>query len=241
MDFIQQLKEKETKLSECEFDYSHTCDFGATEGLDENCTGIVMEATVVYLEIKNLESLLKTGKRLAARVYKLYYNALQSVCHETGGRLNCYSSRGFLMIYPKDEYDINYVVDVAIKTADLLSIHLKDSIEKHSHNNFAIGIDSGNILGTKAFNEIHHDQMIWFGRTIEKAIALSHMSQRPFFVSISRSVFHSLDKSLTKTNKRIFGIKREVDVWTRMSYEFENTKKHLYQTNYHRSFVEEDQ
>lgn len=238
MSFIQQIKEKGAVLSECEFDYTRTSDFNVADKLDENCNGIVMEATVVYVEIRNIDTLLKTGKRLAARVYKLYYHALLGICQKTGGRLNCYSPCGFLMIYPKDEFDINYVVDIAMKTADLISIGLKDSLEKHNHNNFAIGIDSGNILGTKAFNEIHQGQMVWFGRTIEKAIAISHMSQRPFFVSISRTVFHSLDTSLTKTTKHILGIKKEVDVWTRTSYLFENVKKHLYQTNYHRSFEE---
>lgn len=238
MSFTQDIQEKVAALSEVEFDYTTTSDFSHAKTLDDDCNAIVMEATVIYLEIKNIEILLKTGKRLAARVYKLYYNALKRICQETGGHLNCYSPHGFLMIYPKSKYDMSYVVDVALKTADLISMGLKDSLEKHTHNNFAMGIDNGNILGTKTVNDIDNNQIAWFGQAIEKAIVISGLCQRPFYVGISGTVFHHLDESLTKTTKRILGIKKEVDMWTRVSYQFENVKKHMYQTNFHKSFNE---
>lgn len=239
MNFTQEIQEKAAILSEVEFNYTTTSDFGFTKNLDDDCNAIVVEATVIYFEIKNIDILLKTGKRLAARVYKLYYNALKRICQETGGHLNCYSPHGFLMIYPKSKYDMSYVVDVAMKTADLISVGLKDSLEKHTHNSFALGVDNGNILGTKTVNDLDNNQIAWFGNAIEKAIVISQLCQRPFFVGISGTVFHHLDESLQKTTKRILGIKKEVDMWTRVSYQFENVKKHMYQTNFHRSFTED--
>lgn len=239
MNFTQEIQEKAAALSEVEFDYTTTSDFTSAKNLNDDCNAIVMEATVIYLEIKNIDILLKTGKRLAARVYKLYYNALKRICQETGGHLNCYSPHGFLMIYPKSKYDMTYVVDVAMKTADLICVGLKDSLEKHAHNSFALGVDNGNILGTKTANDIDNNQIAWFGNAIEKAIVISKLCQRPFFVGISGTVFHHLDESLQKTTKRILGIKKEVDMWTRVSYQFENVKKHMYQTNFHRSFTED--
>lgn len=236
MSFTQEIQEKCSVLSEQEFDYTTTSDFNAASNLNDDCNAIVMEATVIYLEIKNINVLLKTGKRLTSRVYKLYYNALKRVCQETGGHLNCYSPHSFLLIYPKSKYDMTYVVDVALKTANLLSVQLKECIERHGHNNFSMGIDNGNILGTKTSNDIDNNQIAWFGNCIEKAVTISRLCQRPFFVGISGTVYHHLDESLKKTNKRILGIKREVDIWTRVSYLFENVKKHLYQTNFHRSF-----
>lgn len=238
MSLTQEILEKTTALSDVEFEYTTTSDFSLTQSLNDDCNAIVMEATVIYLEIKNIDVLLKTGKRLAARIYKFYYNALKRICQETGGHLNCYSPHGFLMIYPKSEYDMSYVVDVAMKTADLISVGVREPFEKHSHCNFAIGVDNGNVLGTKTFTENGENHIAWFGHTIEKAIVISHLCQRPFFVGISGTVFHHLDDSLKKTTKRILGIKKEVDIWTRVSYEFENVKKHLYQTNFHRSFEE---
>lgn len=238
MSLTQQILEKATALSDAEFDYTYTSDFSVTSNLDDDCNAIVMEATVIYVNIKNIDVLLKTGKRLAARIYKIYYNAIKQVCRETGGHFNAYSPHGFLMIYPKSEYDMSYVVDIAMKTADLISIGLQGPFEKHSHCNFSMGVDNGKILGTKTMNDNGECHIAWFGHTIEKAIVISQLGQRPFFVGISGTVFHHLDDSLKKTTKRILGIKKEVDMWTRVSYEFENIKKHLYQTNYHRSFDE---
>ena len=239
MSFIKDIFQKTTELSDAEFDYSITSDFNFIDSLNEDCTAIVMEATVVYFEIKNIPVLLKTGKRHAARVYKIYYNALHEICKHTGGFFNCYSPTSFLMIYPKEKFDLATVVNIAMKTADLISIGLREPIEKLCHNNFSIGVDHGNILGTKTLCNGKSNQIVWFGRTIEKAITISSLSQRPFFVGISSKVFHDLDESMTKTTKHILGIKKEVDVWTRMSYQFENVKKHLYQTNFHKSFEEE--
>ncbi len=230
------ISQKTNELSDVDFVYSTTSDFSYINTLDDGCSAIVLEATVVYFEFKNIQSLLKTGKRLAARVYKIYQHALQDVCRNTGGYFNCYSPTSFLMIYPKEKYDISYVVDVAIKTADLISVGLRDCIEKHTHNNFSMGIDFGNVLGTKTCCENKYTQTVWFGHAIEKAAVISGLCQRPFFVGVSGTVFHHLNEDLLKTTKRILGIKKSVDIWTRVSYQLDNVKHHLYQTNFHRSF-----
>ena len=239
MGILQSVTEKTKQLVEAEFDYTSSSDFDNLESLNQDCTGLVMEATVIYFEINNIDFMLKTGKRLAARGYKIIYHVLHEICEATGGHFNCYSPKSFLLIYPKEKFDETYVVDIAIKTANLLNINLREIIEKHTHLNFGIGIDDGNILGTKAIDENGYSHIAWFGHTIEKAITLCHLSQRPFFVSVSRSVYHHLDESLKTTTKSILGIKKEVSLWTRQSYQFDNVKKHLYQTNAQRSFNDE--
>lgn len=239
MDIIQNVAEKVNQLGEVEFDYTKTSDFNFMESLNHDCTGIVMDATVIYFEVKNIDFMLRTGKRLAARVYKIYYHILQEVCKATGGHFSCYSPKSFLLIYPKHQFDETFVVDTAIKIANLINIDLREPIEKLAHINFGIGVDSGGILGTKTLDENGYTHIAWFGRTIEKAITISSLSQRPFFVGISRSVHHNLDDSLKVTTKHVLGIKKEVDQWTRMSYQFENVKKQLFQTNAQRSFKDE--
>lgn len=239
MSFLQNVIEKTNQLAEVEFEYHKTKDFSSTELLNEDCTGILTDATVIYFEIKNIDFMLKTGKRLAARAYKIYYHTLQEICKATGGYFNCYSPKSFLLIYPKEKFDETYVVDTAIKTANLFNITLREAFEKLTHLNFAIGVDHGNILGTKAIDGNGFSHIAWFGKPIEKAITISQLSQRPFFVSITRSVHHQLDDSLKTTTKHILGIKKEVDLWTRMSYQFENVKKYLYQTNAIKTFNDE--
>lgn len=239
MDIFQKDTEKTNQLAETEFEYSKTSDFNFMESLNNDCTGIVMEATVIYLEIKNIDFMLRTGKRLAARTYKIYYHVLQEVCQATGGHFSCYSPNSFLLIYPKSMYDESFVVDTAIKTANLLNITLRETIEKLTHLNFGIGVDHGNVLGTKAFDGNGYPHIAWFGNPIEKAITIARLSQRPFFVSITRSVHHLLNDDLLTSTKNILGFKKEVDLWTRQSYQFDNVKKYLYQTNAIRTFNDE--
>lgn len=239
MGILQNVTEKINQLSEAEFEYASSCDFSKLESLDNNCTGLVMEANVIYFEINNIDFMLKTGKRLAARLYKMYYHILREICETTGGHFNCYSPNSFLLIYPQEKFDETHVVSIAVKTANLLNVALRETFEKHTHINFGIGVDHGNILGTKAIDENGYSHIAWFGHTIEKAITISHLSQRPFLVSISGSVYHHLDESLKTATKHILGIKKEVNLWTRMSYQFDNVKKHLYQTNAQISFEDE--
>ena len=222
-----------------DFSYTLTNDFSGIKELDVDCSGIVMDATVLYVTIKNTSFLLKTGKRLTARVYKFYYHTLKEICEETGGYLNCYSPDSFLLIYPKEQNDVADVVDIAIKTADLISTGLKDLIEPHGPVNFGIGIDKGNILGTKVRDSSGNDQILWYGTSINKAVAISHECNKPYYVGISGTVFQHLDEDHRYVTKRILGIKKRTELWTTVSYQFENVKKHLYQTNFHKSFEEE--
>lgn len=238
MSIKQTVIDKATALTNAEFSYSVTARFEELNDLDHDCSGIVMDATILYLEIKNLSFLLKTGKRLAARIYKLYYHTLNEICKETKGFLNCYAPNAFLMIYPKEQHEVADVVDIALKTADLISNGLKDIAELYGHINFSIGVDRGNILGTKTQSDLGSEHISWFGTTINKAIAISHECMKPFYVGLSGTVYQHLDEEHRTATKRILGIKKHVEMWTTMSYQFENVKKHLYQTNFHKSFEE---
>ncbi len=239
MGILQSVTDKTNQLSEADFEYESSADFSKLESLNNDCTGLVLEANVIYFKINNIDFMLKTGKRLAARVYKMYYHILHEICETTGGHFNCYSPSSFLLIYPKEKYDETYVVNIAIKTATLFNVDLRGTFEKHTHLNFGLGVDHGNVFGTKTVNENGYPHIAWFGNAIEKAKVLSQLSQRPFLVSVSRSVYHHLDDSLKVTTKHILGIKKEVELWTRMSYQFDNVKKHLYQTNAQISFNDE--
>lgn len=227
---------KVTELSNAEFNYSFENDTDKVKDLDYDCSGIVMDATVLYFEIKNIPSMLKTGKRLASRVYKMYHHSLEEVAKATNCIFNCYTPESFLLIYPKEDHAVEYAVDVATMTADLFSNQLREILEQHTHINFAIGIDKGNIMGTKVVSDNGNDHVVWFGTTIDKAKAICHECNRPFFVGTSGTVFHHLDEDHRITTKRIMGFKKQVDIWTSVTYQFENVKKHLYQTNLLKSF-----
>ena len=104
---------------------------------------------------------------------------------------------------------------------------------------FAIGIDHGHIMGTKNLSDNGNDHLSWFGTCIYKAMRICKECARPFYVGVSGSIYHNLDEDLRIAERRILGIKKKVEIWTRVSYQFDNVKKHLYQTNHRISFDEE--
>ena len=55
---------------------------------------------------------------------------------------------------------------------------------------------------------------------------------RPFYIGVSGIIYHNLGEDLRITYRRILGLKKSVEVWTKVSYQYENVKKHLYQTNH---------
>ena len=121
----QRICSKAAELSKVEFSYTNSCNFDIVNTLDLDCSGLVMDAVVFALKIKNIPLLLKTGKRLAARIYKIYYHTLLEISKETGGYLNCYSPDRFLIIYPKERNNVSDVVNIALKTAELISMDLR--------------------------------------------------------------------------------------------------------------------
>ena len=237
--FKDTILAKTNELCTAEFTYSYSNIFEPLNSLNPDCNGMVMDATVLYFKIKNIPSLLKTGKRLATRIYKIYHHALAEIAPKTEGHLSCYSPDSFLLIYPKEKHDVTYAVDVAINTAELFSNGLREPIEQLGHVNFAIGIDKGNIMGSRVSSDNGNDHIIRLGTPIDKAKAICNECNRPFFVGTSGTVHHHLDEDHRVITKRIMGFKKQVDIWTTVSYQFENVKKHFYQTNYLKPFEEE--
>ncbi|MBR4392270.1 MAG: hypothetical protein IKT08_09240 [Bacteroidales bacterium] len=238
MSMKEDIINKVTELANAEFAYTFASDFEGLKTLDYGCTSLVTDATVLYFQIKNIPSLLKTGKRLAAKIHKLYQHTLEAIAKETQGHLNCYSPDSFLLIYPKENHNVNEVVDIALKTASFFITELREIIEQHGHVSFSIGIDKGNILGTKVQSDNNNDHILWFGTPIDKAKAIGHECNRPFFVGLSGTVYHHLDEEHRISTKHVLGFKKEVEIWSTVSYSFENVKKHLYQTNLLKSFEE---
>ena len=94
-----------------------------------------------------------------------------------------------------------------------------------------MGIDHGHIMGTKNQSDHGVEQMTWFGTCIYKAKAICKECARPYYVGISSVIYHNLGEDLRFKQRRILGIPKKVEIWNKVSYQSENTKKHLYQTS----------
>ena len=238
-DWEKELGAKLSKYSEDEFNYIDTKDITRANDIDYGCSGVYMEATVIYLEIKNLPYILKeNGRRKAAKVYTMLHTVITSIAKNTGAFVNTLSPNAILIVYPGKE-EVN---KDAVRGAMRISYALSDAF-KHQFSEFgmefSMGLDHGHIMGTKNLSDNNYDSITWFGSCIYKAMRICNECARPFYVGVSGSIYHNLDEDLRIAERRILGIRKKVEIWTKVSYQYENVKKHLYQTNHKISFDEE--
>lgn len=233
MGIKEDIENKVAALCKENFTYTATNDIGDSARLGTSCDGLLLEATVMFFEIKNMHHLLREhGKRETLRAYKICHAVLKTVAEAHHAFVNCYAPNAFLIIFPNGQKALSPSVKTALQIRKLLSENLKESFEKHANINYAIGIDFGHILGTKVTSDNEMKHLAWVGTCIDKSKAICAECEKPYLVGISRLVFNQLDESLKVFTKHILGIPKKVEIWSRISYHFGNDKKHLYQTNH---------
>ena len=233
MSWKESLGEKLTAYSNAEFDYIETKDIKEASKIDYGCSGIYMEATVLYLEIKNISYLLKeNGRRKTAQTYTMFKEVLSSVTQQDDAFVNCFAPNAFLIGYPGRDESLEPAVKGALRIVHALSDDFKQQFSGITGLEFSIGMDHGHIMGTKNLSDNGNEHITWFGSCIYKAMRIAKECSRPFYVGISGSIYHSLSEDMRIAQRRILGIKKNVEMWTKITYQYENVKKHLYQTNH---------
>ena len=240
MSWNEPLGKKLSAYADAEFEYIETKDVNDAAKIDLGCSGIYMEATVVYFEIKNLAYILKeNGRRKTAMIYTMYKEVITAIAEQTGAFVNCFSPFAFLIVYPGRDEALSQGVKGALKIAHALSEDFKDQFSTINGLEFSMGLDHGHIMGTKNLSDNGNEHISWFGSCIYKAMRIARECARPFYVGVSGVIYHSLGEDLRIATRRILGIKKNVEIWSKITYSYENVKKHLYQTNYKISLEEE--
>lgn len=233
MSWNEPLGKKLSAYADAEFEYIETKDVNDAVKIDLGCSGIYMEATVVYFEIKNLAYILKeNGRRKTAMIYTMYKEVITAIAEQTGAFVNCFSPFAFLIVYPGRDESLPQGVKGALKIAHALSEDFKEQFAGINGVEFSMGLDHGHIMGSKNMSDNGNEHISWFGSCIYKAMRIARECARPFYVGVSGVIYHSLGEDLRIATRRILGIKKNVEIWTKVSYQYENVKKHLYQTNH---------
>ena len=128
MSWKEALSTKLSAYAESEFDYIETKDIKNVSKIDLGCTGIYMEGTIIYFEIKNLPYILKeNGRRKAAQTYTMFKEVLTAVTEEDEAFVNCFSPNAFLIVYPGRDESMEIAVKGALRIAHALSEDFKHS------------------------------------------------------------------------------------------------------------------
>ncbi len=233
MSWKESLGEKLTAYSNAEFEYIETRDIKEASKIDHGCSGIYMEATIIYFEIKNFAYILKeNGRRKIAQSYTMFKEVIATIAEQDGAFVNCFAPNAFLIVHPGRDESLGTAVKCAMKIAYALSEDFKPQFSSILGLEFSMGLDHGHIMGTKNLSDNGNENLTWFGGCIYKAMRIAKECSRPFYVGISGSIYHSLSEDMRIAQRRILGIKKNVEMWTKITYQYENVKKHLYQTNY---------
>lgn len=233
MSWTESLGEKLSSYALEEFNYKETKDINDASQIDLGVSGLYMEASIIYLEIRNVPYILKEhGRRKMAQGYTMVSEVLNAIAEHTGAFVNSYAPNAFLVVYPGKEETFHEAVKGALKVSHALSEDFKSQFDTIPGFEFAMGIDHGHIMGTKTQSDNGTEHFAWFGSCVYKAMRICKECARPFYIGISGSIYHSLGEDLRTTTKRILGIKKSVEIWTKISYQYDNVKKHLYQTNH---------
>ena len=240
MNLKQIITEKFGSLSEEDFKYIEANDINRASQVGNNITGIYMEASVVYLGIKSISAVVKeNGRRRTALAYAMIHDVAETIAKQNKGFLNCYSPESFLIIFPGKDAANNAAVKASLQIAGALYNTFREQLSSVANLEFAMGIDHGHIMGTRNSSDNGNGHLTWFGSTISKAKRISFECARPYHVGLSSIVFRNINDELKTTQRRIIGIKKTVEMWTKVSYTYDNEKKHLYQTN-HKIDLEEE-
>ena len=240
MSWKETLGEKLSAYANAEFDYIETKEITDASKIDLGCSGVYMESTIIYFEIKNLPYALKeNGRRKIAQTYTMFKEVLSAVTEQDKAFVNCFAPNAFLIVYPGRDESLEPAVKGAMRIAHALSEDFKPHFSGILGLEFSMGLDHGHIMGTKNLSDNGMEHLTWFGSCIYKAMRIAKECSRPFYVGISGSIYHNISEDLRIAQRRILGIKKTVEMWTKVSYQYENVKKHLYQTN-HKISIEEE-
>ena len=223
---------KLTAYAEAEFEYVETKNLEDVSKIDLGCSGIYMESTVIYLEIKNIAYILKeNGRRKMAQTYTMFKEVISAITEQDEAFVNCFAPNAFLIVYPGRDESLEPAVKAAMKITHALTEDFKHQFSGVMGLEFSMGLDHGHIMGTKNLSDNGSEHLTWFGSCIYKAMRIAKECSRPFHVGISGSIYHSLSEDMRIAQRRVVGLKKTIEMWTKITYQYDNVKKHLYQTN----------
>lgn len=228
MNIADEIQEEAVSIQDEEYNIIETYNLSEAESLDNETSAIVCNATVVFVKIKNMTSILHNdGKRVASKVFRIIRKVLNHFAKKTDAYLIDYNNRSILLVYPSSIKEIDVQITNALKLSHILGKVLVKSLDDFVNLSFSIGVDHGRILGIKSNNKT-----FWYGTCIEKAEAISDACMKPCYLGISGLVYSELSNNLKNMTRRILGFPKKEQVWNKDHYTFEYESKHYYSTSF---------
>lgn len=205
--------------------------------LSFGCTGLIFEATVLFIDVRGSTAILnKHNKRAVAKLHVIYYHAIVRIATDTGGEIRSFNGDSLLVFYPgKTKDSLSNAVKAAMQMRYAITELINETLTSYVDINFGIGIDHGRILATKVGvgGDSTTKDLIWIGNPVNKAAKISDECKSPHYIGVSCFVYENLTDNVTfGTQKNTYGQDEKVNMWTRFSLTYNGATEYFYKTNW---------
>ncbi len=161
-----------------------------------------LSATVLFIDIKGSTHIVNAMQRTtAAKMYKAFLKGVTKIARTNMGDVRSFNGDGVLVIFAGNGKS-NNAVRAAMEMKYFFQDILTPRLNRYKSQNlqlqsvvfdFGIGIDSGNILVTKAGigGEDNRD-LVWVGNATNHAVKLAEQSSGENHINISTAVYNEI-------------------------------------------------
>lgn len=197
-------------------------------------SAVRFDAVTLYMDMRGSTKILHEHRaHNVAKVHKAFLFAGTKLIAEHKGHIRSYNGDSILAFF---EGNSKQSVTSAIKAAMQMKYILTDKeagqphFARYGNIDFGIGLDVGSILCVKAGigkNDNHND-LIWLGEAVNRAVRLSDGGENPHQIWISKAV-----RELLEDATRYAGAEKK-DMWQQQtSFKYNDASEEAWSTSYH--------
>ena len=206
-------------------------------------TGLLFEATTVYIEMRGSTKILNNHNRsTVAKVRSTYLEVICDIANENNGCVTNFTENSALIFFHgASKETLSNAVLTAMKIKFMLSNEqqgIKPLIKKYIDIDFGIGIDHGKNLCTRI--DISNNQsygLFWVGNAIDRATMIGRECKGPNHIGVSHHVHENLkDYPKYLIRKNYSGYDEKVNMWARIKFIYNDNYEYYYHSDGSLSF-----
>lgn len=167
--------------------------------------GVKLDATVLYADIDGSTTMVDTlSREKAAEIYKAYLLAAVRIIRMEGGAVTAYDGDRVMAVFVGDSKNttavrcgmrIKYAVDEIVNPQFKKIYSSSDFVLKQ-----VVGIDTSDLLVAQTGIRGNKD-LVWVGRAANWAAKLSGISEQPYYLFVTDSVYKEMNSAVKNLNR----------------------------------------
>lgn len=184
-----------------------------------------LDVCAFNIDLRKSSELLEVHqKQTSGKIHKAFLTATSMVVNHYGGEIRSFNGDGLLAFWTANtQEEITNVCKTAMILTWFLDHKVTPHFKKYTELDFGIGIDWGTVYVLRAGipREVNNNDLIFIGKCVNFAVAMSKTAEDPNHVEISTSTYENLleDRKYKPRNGQ------KVNMWTDSKTEW-NEKIH---------------